>query len=423
MRRLYLQIYATFVGVLLIFLILVAIAWAFLPINASQRPLNGVAAVIGELIIPPEQSRDQLQVTVDRLATLLPASVTVRSATGELLASAGDPLPLPSPRWRGNNQVRAGGPGATAAMLLPDSRWVLLRWKDHSPAPALVTIGLLAVAIALGAFPVARRMTRRLERLQARVEALGAGELSARVDIEGKDEVAELARSFNRAADRIEHLVDAQQHVLAGVSHEIRTPLTRMRVALELLDTGDRPELRERLFQDIAELDDLIGELLLASRLDTIDQLERTENLDLLALLAEEAARTGAEVSGTPVYIQGNPRMLRRLIRNLLENARRYASGAAVEASAQPNGQDGAIITVADHGPGVPESERERIFEPFYRPTLTGNRDDRSVGLGLALVRRIARRHGGEVRCLPREGGGTSFEVELRDATTWSAQT
>ncbi len=416
MRRLYLQIYVAFVVVLLIFLVLVAVAWAFMPTNAWQQRLESAGAVIGELIIPPTQSPDELQATVDRLATLLPANVTVRGAAGELLAFAGDALPAPSSRGPGVAWTSTRGSRSALAILLPDNRWMLLSWQEHSAAALFGTIGLLAVAIAFGAFPVAQRITRRLERLQTRVEALGAGELSARVDIEGKDEVAELARSFNRAADRIERLVNAQQHVLAGVSHEIRTPLTRMRVALELLGTDDRPELRERLFQDIAELDELIGELLLASRLDTIEQLERTEDVDLLALLAEEAVRTGAEVSGTPVGVHGDPRMLRRLIRNLLENAHRYASGTPVEASARPNDQDGAILIVADRGPGVPEHERERIFEPFYRSELMRGGADRSVGLGLALVRRIARRHHGEVCCIPRDGGGTSFEVELRDS-------
>jgi len=233
-----------------------------------------------------------------------------------------------------------------------------------------------------------------------------------RLYIEGKDEVAELARSFNRSADRIERLVEAQRHVLASVSHEIRTPLARMRVALELLESENRPELREQLMQDIADLDDLIGELLLASRLDTIDQFEHTEDIDLLALLAEESARTGADVSGEPVTIHGDPRMLRRLIRNLLENAQKYAGDTTVEAVAAPGTEGGAILSVSDRGPGVPEDERERIFEPFYRSRQTPEHD-RSVGLGLALVRRIADRHGGSVRCLARDGGGTTFEVSI----------
>jgi signal transduction histidine kinase len=152
---------------------------------------------------------------------------------------------------------------------------------------------------------------------------------------------------------------------------------------------------------------------LLASRLDALDQLEDSEEVDLLALLAEEGARSQAEVSGEPVYIQGVPRMLRRLIRNLLENAQRYGGGSPVEASLEKRHNGGALLRVADRGPGVPEEERERIFQPFYRPPGLSESVDGGVGLGLALVRRIALHHNGEARCLPRPGGGTCFEVVL----------
>jgi signal transduction histidine kinase len=290
---------------------------------------------------------------------------------------------------------------------------VIVRWQHHHTG-WFVALALLAVAVALGAYPVARRMTRRLERLQQRVEALGAGDLTARVEVEGDDEVGHLARSFNRAADRIERLVNAQRTMLAGASHELRSPLARIRMAVELLSDDARPELHTRLAQDIAELDALIGELLLASRLDALEHLECLEEVDLLALLAEEGARTGAEVSGVPVCIQGDPRLLRRLMRNLLENAQRYTAGTPIEASVVPLSPTGARLCVADRGPGIPEPERERIFAPFYR--LAGRREpsDGGVGLGLALVRQIARHHGGEARCVPRDGGGTCFEVVLR---------
>jgi signal transduction histidine kinase len=185
-------------------------------------------------------------------------------------------------------------------------------------------------------------------------------------------------------------------------------------MAVELLADDNRPELRASLSKDIAELDELIGELLLASRLEALDQLEHVEEVDLLALLAEEGTRSGAEISGQPATIQGDPRMLRRLMRNLLENARRYAAGPPVEAPLEPLEPGGALLRIADRGPGVPEEERERIFEPFYRPASLRNEANAGVGLGLALVRQIAQHHGGVVRCLQREGGGTSFEVELR---------
>jgi len=288
------------------------------------------------------------------------------------------------------------------------------RWqRPHRALGLLGALGLLAIAIALGAYPIVRRITRRLERLQTQVEALGAGDLTVRVEVEGRDEVAQLARSFNHAADRIARLVNAQRTMLAGASHELRSPLARMRMAIELLPHAERPELQGRLTQDIAELDALIGELLLASRLDALEHLEHTEEIDLLALLAEEGARSAAEVSGSPVCIQGDPRMLRRLLRNLFENAQRYAAGSSIEASVVPLHPSGARLCIADRGPGVPEQERERIFAPFYRPTGMRERGDGGVGLGLALVRQIARHHGGDVRCVPRHGGGTCFEVTL----------
>jgi signal transduction histidine kinase len=235
---------------------------------------------------------------------------------------------------------------------------------------------------------VVRRLTQRLERLQRGVDALGAGELSARVRVEGKDEVARLAESFNRAAARIEELVGAHKALLANASHELRTPLARIRMALEL--GKDKREIE----RDLAELDALIDEVLLASRLDAVSSLETTEEVDLLALAAEEAARYDVEAQGEPFMMRGDARLLRRMIRNLLENARRH--GAPPIDLRVRKGE----IRLCDGGGGVPEAERERIFEPFY--------SKRGTGLGLALVRQIARRHGGEARC-----EGSCFYVTL----------
>jgi signal transduction histidine kinase len=126
--------------------------------------------------------------------------------------------------------------------------------------------------------------------------------------------------------------------------------------------------------------------------------------------VAEEAARGEAEVEGEPVTVRGDPRLLRRLVRNLLDNARRHGAGTRVEAFVDR--RDGrARLRVCDRGPGVPSAERERIFDPFYR--LPGAAAAEGAGLGLALVRQIARRHGGEAGCQPRDGGGSCFEVEL----------
>jgi len=414
MRRLYLQVYAACVGILALFGLLVFVAWELAgPRDEERRALDGFAALVSEALPAATAPPAELEAAVARLAARFPADVAVHAADGRLLAASGAALPPPPGDPRSDWLHGPRGRGALA-LHLPDGRWLLARHARAHGAPAqgaLAALGLLALAIALGAYPVARRLTRRLERLRARVEDLGQGNLAARVQVEGRDEIADLARSFNRAAERIEKLVGAQQALLASVSHELRSPLARIRVAVELLDR-ERPEVVARIVRDVEELDALIGELLLASRLDARAGLGEVAAVDLLGLVAEETARFGAEAEGEPVSVRGDPRLLRRLVRNLLENAHRYGGGTPTLASVARLGAGGARLRVADRGPGVPESERERIFEPFYRPP--GHREgDGGVGLGLALVRRIARHHRGDARCLPREGGGTCFEVEL----------
>ncbi len=220
-------------------------------------------------------------------------------------------------------------------------------------------------------------------------------------------------------ANRIEELVADKTRLLAQTSHELRTPLTRIRMAIALLDEGSRPDLLERVAQDIAELDALIGELLVASRLDAPGLTLERERIDLLALVAEEAARLeGIDVHGTSQFVDGDPRLLRRLVRNLLENAIRHGETpievevmAGSTESADSGGRWVRCI-VADRGPGIPESERDRIFESFYRRAGQASADG-GVGLGLALVRQIADRHHGTIHCEAREGGGTRFVLEL----------
>lgn len=315
----------------------------------------------------------------------------------------------------------------------------------------LFTVGL---AVALGSYPIIRRLTLRLESLQRGVERWGAGDLSTRLNAEGRDEVAFLARRFNHAAERIETLMDSHKSLLANASHELRSPLARIRMSLELLEAPTLPEgaelasggpslrsvassslaARLEIKRSITELDQLIDEILLASRLDARQaDVEPFEAVDLTGLAAEECARVGADLSADlgpggqtaaagpanganshSLTVQGSPRLLRRLIRNLLENARRYSTGAvSLELSQLRVGtQPLAVIQVHDRGPGVPADQRERIFEPFYRLPGASERDG-GVGLGLALVKSISQRHGGSVRCEGRPGGGASFIVEL----------
>jgi signal transduction histidine kinase len=256
-----------------------------------------------------------------------------------------------------------------------------------------------------------RRMTKRLEGLKQAVEALGEGDFKARVEAKGCDEVTSLATSFNQAAERIESLLLAHKQLLANASHELRSPLTRIRLALEMQAERPIPELQDEVRKNISELDQLIEEILLASRLDASHEPLRSDDIDLAALLAEECARSEAQCEAVPLNFKGDERLLRRLLRNLLENARRHGGDAVQASLRQEAGQ--AVVQVCDNGKGIAPEERERIFEPFYRPA--GSREkEGSYGLGLSLVRQIAQRHGGNVRCVAGPTGGACFEVRLK---------
>ena len=294
------------------------------------------------------------------------------------------------------DRIGLGGPG-----LLDEATGVLL------------LLAALFTAITLGAYPVVRRLTRRLEILQRGVEVFGSGRLSHRVDARGEDEVAAVARSFNQAAQRIEDLVRSNRSLLANASHELRSPLARLKMAVSMFDHADpaqHEELRREIDRDIRELDELVEEVLLASRLDARSDMQ-PELVDLLGLLVEETARVGVDVGGEEVQVLGEERLLRRALRNLLENARRYGGDeVSADVGTLPDGR--IEISIRDRGPGVPAEFRERIFEPFYR--LPGHAERAGgVGLGLSLVRQIAERHGGRVRCEGREGGGTCFVITL----------
>ena len=277
---------------------------------------------------------------------------------------------------------------------------------------------LIATAVGFGAYPVMARITGRLEALRRSVEAWGAGDQARRAAVDGDDEIAAVATSFNRAADRVERLLGAHKALLAHASHELRSPLARLRVAVEMLAAKPDPDMLPSIERDIAELDALVDEILLASRLDQTTP-PADEPVDCLALAAEEAARARAvlhHADGVAYEVRGEPRLLRRLIRNLLENAGKHGR-PPVEIELDrvvEQGRAWIVIGVHDRGPGIPEAERARVFEPFYRPAGWAEAAG-SWGLGLSIVRQIAEAHGGFAVCEPRPGGGASFVLAAPD--------
>ncbi len=413
MRRLYLQIYAAFIGIVVLFGVLSALTWWLTDDRPGGREWrDGIVYIAARLLPPSDASPDAVDRALQEIHDRFGVDVTLRAADGRPLAAVGRPLPALDPARARQGWVRDRH-GWRLTLALPDGRRLAVR-RDRPHGPRwLVIVGLLATAIAIGVYPLARRMTGRLERLRAGVEDLGAGDLATRVRVEGSDEVAHLAESFNAAADRIERLVTAQRSMLAGASHELRSPLARIRMAFELLTGDDRIELRQQVDHDIRELDELIDELLLASRLQSLDGLEHPEPVDMLAVAVEEGMRVGAVVTGAAATINGDPRMLRRLARNLFENARKHGGDTAIDATVTMTDDGQLRFVVADRGPGIPDAERERIFEPFYRPQGLRESRDPGVGLGLALVQQIARRHGGRAVCQPRADGGSEFIITL----------
>src|SRR5712692_163543 len=413
MRKLYVRIYFAVLASLAVFALAAGLLWRAFGEDGPWSQAYEVAATLAQNALPPAGApKTEQQTALEKLAANLRADIALFAPDGSPLAAVGAPLPAPEAgRERGGWIHRWSGPAW--AVHLPDGRWLQARAsRDHRHAPygLFLVLALLALAVGVGAYPVVRRLTSRLERLQAGVESLGAGELSARVKVEGGDEVARLAASFNRAAGRIEELVGAHKSLLANSSHELRTPLTRIRMAVELMKESVDPKRKREVEHDIAELDALIDELLLASRLDVVEGREADEEVDLLALATEECSRyEKAELEGQPVTVLGDPRLLRRMIRNLLENARRH--GAPPIEVRVSRGEGVAELRVCDHGPGIPDAEREDVFRPFHR--FASARDSAGAGLGLALVRQIARRHGGDARYVGRELSGSCFVVSL----------
>jgi signal transduction histidine kinase len=413
MRKLYIRIYVAVLLSLAVFALGIGLLWRFLGDIGPWSQAYEMAATLAHNALPPAGApKVEQQAALEKLAANLRADVTLFAGDRSVLASVGEPLRPPEAGREGGGWIHTGA-GPSFVVRLPDGRWLqarILHSHRHGPYGLFLALALLALAIGVSAYPIVRRLTSRLERLHAGVESLGAGELSARVKVEGNDEVARLAESFNRAAARIEELVGAHKALLANASHELRTPLARIRMAVELMKENADSRRRAELEQNVAELDALIDEILLASRLEAVKEGEAEEEVDLLALGAEECSHyEHADVSGEPVTVRGDPRLLRRMIRNLLENAKRYgAPPIVVRVTRTP---DGAELSVCDNGPGVSENERERVFERFYRHAA-GN-GSTGVGLGLALVRQIARRHGGEARYAPQSGRGSCFIVSL----------
>lgn len=286
---------------------------------------------------------------------------------------------------------------------------------------ALVVSGLICYFLAL-------YLTRPILRLRSVAQRITAGDLSvrARPEIELRsDELGSLAKDFNRMADRTEHLISSQRQLLYDVSHELRSPLTRMSVALDLLRgrIGDDVAI-SRIEIDLHRLNGLIGRLLTVAKLEATSAGPRTARVDLSNLVASIAADADFEAKerGSSVEVVqtvalttlGDASLLRSAIENVVRNAVRFAPpGTPVEISLAARNNTEAILTVRDHGSGVPEDQVADIFKPFFRASGEDSGDSSGAGLGLAITQRIVLLHGGQVRAANSPDGGLRVEITL----------
>ena len=268
---------------------------------------------------------------------------------------------------------------------------------------------------------LALHLTSPVRALQKAVERFGAGDLRARVGSTRRDELGQLARTFDRMANRIETLLAAERRLLLDISHELRSPLARLGVAIELARSGENLDAHlGRIQKESDRLNLLVGELLQVTRAEGDPNSLRRDPIRLDELVAQlvddaqiEASAHGCALEYArhePVTVEGDPELLRRAVENVIRNAIRYSPPREpVEVSlARQNGS--AVVDVRDRGPGVPAAEREQIFRRFWR---RDRRRQGSAGLGLSIVARIAEQHGGQVSVADRSGGGATFTLSF----------
>jgi signal transduction histidine kinase len=414
--QLYWRIYLAVLASLALSGLLAAVAWHLFFREPPVFTQLGTLARTAAIAIDSAATQTQNQQSLQRLHDRFNIGLALYDSNGTLIASAVT-LPVP-PKWSSTTEgyIHTRHEAVTYVTAVDGGGWLLAQADTphtHPHPGFLPLLALIAIAVAICAQPIVRRLTIRLERLKATVDRFGDGDLSTRVVVEGRDEIAAIANSFNLSVARVEQLVNSQRALLANASHELRSPLARLRMSVELAGLESATAQQAEIQKNIAELDQLIDEILLASRLDLNDAgALNKQPVDFTALLAEECARTRAELNAEPIQLQGDARLLRRLIRNLLENSVRYGASTPVEVSLRKGDANNFRLEVADRGPGIPEQEREKIFAPFYR-LPNASESGGGVGLGLSLVKQVAAKHGGTVQCLPREGGGSLFVVTL----------
>jgi len=290
------------------------------------------------------------------------------------------------------------------------------RIGTQQPYALLIIFAAMLVIVVVTALILARRMTGPLTRMAQAALQIGHGSEPKPLPETGPAELATLARTFNHMAHDVRELLANRTTMLAGVSHDLRTPLARMRIAVEMLPAEFDPKLRSGIVRDLDVMDNLLAQYLALARGMTEETVDSLDLRELVDGVVADARRTGTDIrwtpAATPVICAVRPYSLERILTNLLGNAARYSEGKEVEIECQLTNRQ-VVIRVLDHGPGIPESEREAVFRPFHRLEAARSSAGGGSGLGLAIARQLADANGWEITLAARPGGGTIVSVRL----------
>jgi two-component system OmpR family sensor kinase len=314
---------------------------------------------------------------------------------------------------------------------LPEKRYLVIepsfRGHRHFPRfPLIYSLIIVGIVAALLVLPLSHRITRRVTELHQLAQDWAEGRLDRRAQVHGKDEIAQLATVFNTMAENLQNTLQQRKEYLALISHELKSPLARMRIALELLadkneNKPDVLEIIQGIKSEISESEQLIEQLLVLSRIEMALPSAIREAFDLNAVikLAIDHVMPMAQVAHVDIVselssvpqVHGDAPQIQRAIANVLENAVKYSPPESAILVKTKSDQKTVEISIADSGPGIPEQEREKIFEPFYRGTQPEQKE--GAGLGLFIARRIIELHNGKIHALPNDPNGTILQITL----------
>lgn len=313
------------------------------------------------------------------------------------------------------------GAGSSIRMIriqvpLKNGPWLLIERRVPEqiynwPGQLLLTLGIVLLAAIAVAYILVRWVVRPLKNLRLASERLGKDIHSDPVPVDGPLEVAQTARAFNTMQQRLRRYIEDRGRILAAVSHDLKTPLTRLRLRSELLEDS---QLRLKLQRDLDDMETMV--LATLDFMRGTDSREATQEIDLGAML--ESLQGDAEEQGAQVHLDnhirkpfnGRPVALKRCLGNLVDNAVKYGQSVTLAAE---EGDGEVVITMTDQGPGIPEQELQRVFEPFYRLEGSRSRNTGGTGLGLGIARNIARAHGGDIHLENQPGGGLRAILNL----------